>query len=80
MGVLPSEYINITKLFLPMRKSTCSIFDQYLSYHFIVIFKDHDKDTHELEKLFSILVLLDNLADDVLDIINNLWKKTKEQN
>lgn len=76
MRILPSEYIEIAKLFSLIQKLTT--FDKYLPHRLPVLAKDHDDNTHKSKKLFSTLVPLYNLVDNIFDIDNNFIKEIQE--
>lgn len=63
-----------------MRESTNPKVHQYLCCYIQAKDGDYYEVTPELEKSFSTQVLLEDPADDALDIVNKLLKKTKEQN
>lgn len=80
MGILPVEYINITKLFLLVEKLIRPILDQHLSHHLFKSANIHDEVIYMLEKLFFTLILLDYSVNDAFDIVNNFLKKIQNQN
>lgn len=73
---LLAKYINIAKLYLPVKELINPKVYQYLYYYIKAKENNYDKTIHELKKPPSILIPLKNLIDSAFNIVNNSLKET----